>query len=30
MDAALGAFFAGGDKHEEAAKVWNAALDQSI
>lgn len=30
MDAALGAFFEGVDKHEEAAKVWNAALDQSI
>lgn len=30
MNQALNAFFEGVDKHEEAAKVWNAALDQSI
>ena len=29
MDAAFEAFFGGVDSHEEGAKVWNAALDQS-
>jgi hypothetical protein len=29
MDAAFGAFFRGVDSHEEGAKVWNAALDES-
>ena len=29
MDAAFEAFFRGVDSHEQGAKVWNAALDQS-
>jgi hypothetical protein len=29
LQAAVAAFFAGVDLHEEGAKVWNAAIDQS-
>jgi hypothetical protein len=29
LDAAFEAFFRGVDSHEQGAKVWNAALDQS-
>jgi hypothetical protein len=30
MNAAIEAFFSGVDSHSEGAKVWNAALDESI
>jgi len=29
MDAAFGAFFRGVDSHEQGARVWDAALDES-